>query len=85
MKIGDKVTWTSNGRGNITFTKIGTIVARVPPNYDVNRIALKPHLSHLHCQFRGTTRSTSSYLVEVLGPKRNYLYWPKVIKLKEIF
>jgi hypothetical protein len=75
MKIGDRVTWTSQS-GGYQKTKTGMIVAVVPaeinPEYHIPR----------GCRLRYPVfeRDHESYLVKVTN--QSYLYWPRVSGLK---
>lgn len=78
--IGDRVTWTSQSKGNST-TKHGVIVAIVPAGSDAMNCIPAGFSCNSTCGY-GTPRSHHSYLVQVDG-KGKRLYWPVVSLLKK--
>jgi hypothetical protein len=87
FKLGQKVTWTSHGRGIYT-TKSGEIEAIVPTGVSPNAyFREKAGIGMLKINFDGYPRDHESYLVGVMRGKIEnpeiVLYWPKVKQLKE--
>lgn len=78
MKIGDRVTWTSQSQAYRT-TKVGEIIAIVPagtPPGDMLPAGFKCNSSPGY----GFPRKHESYLVRVEGKGRR-AYWPRVARL----
>ena len=88
MQVGDKVAWKSQGCG-FEATKIGTIVAVIPPLVAPIDFISRMFMSHARSSLN-MSRNHESYLVRVpgkdVGGKSNCgsrkLYWPKVGTLK---
>ena len=76
MKVGDRVKWTSQSRGNIT-TKHGVIVEIVPSGLRIDHAEKSDLFRHDPL----TIRYHESYIVCV-GNK--YYYWPLVKNLVQI-
>lgn len=89
MKVGDKVTWSSQA-GSYTTTKSGVIVAIVPPGVKPptkHRLAewVQWGLGSYQCVYDGFGRKHESYLVAVpnkSGKGWGKVYWPRVSALK---
>ena len=78
MKIGDRVTWSSQSHGNTT-TKVGEIIAVVPADSRPDDV-LPPGFKCNSSYGYGLSRRHESYLVRVEG-KGHRAYWPRVNKL----
>ena len=72
LKIGDRVKWKSQSRSYWT-TKVGTIVAVVPPGS--NPVIPEGFKGNSSTGYGLCGRKNESYLVRVDG-KGNRLYWP---------
>lgn len=77
MKVGDKVTWTSQANAN-RRTKTGTIIAVVPAKEDPRKYIPD---SFPKDQGFGFSRNHESYIV-LLERGRSVLFWPRVCHLK---
>lgn len=89
FKVGSKVTWSSQAHGSRT-TKVGTIVAVVPPGGSPSRAfaAVRKTLNARSAFGGGMARDHESYLVSVTVGKTDKakpaLYWPLVSQLRRV-
>jgi hypothetical protein len=86
MKIGDKVTWTSQA-GGYEKRKTGQVIAIVPARKCARFVARDNGYDWPEVSDFGFTRNHESYLVLVgvmPGLGRSRLYWPRVSALKQV-
>lgn len=83
MKLGSRVTWTSQSGGSAT-SKSGTIVEVLPAGSYISEVLRRYELTHRFQYGGGICRNHETYLVEVLakGKGRPVLYWPRVSQLR---
>jgi len=85
-KVGDKVKWTSTGRGG-TKTKSGQVVYEVPANTRPDKVKMSKEHAGLRKMFDGDRpRPEKSYFVLVVpgatGKATPVIYWPRAQHLE---
>ena len=89
FNVGDVVEWTSHAGGKVK-TKTGKVIAVIPANTPAMRFTAPIQAARTHrdktisTASRNQSRDHQSYLIEVKGPKKPFLYYPLVQKLRRV-